>query len=116
LKLTRALEKLFLAPCTFTRRKNATAEMVDREKEMSPMTPEPFVSAETAAEFLSISRRHLLALARQGMAGAYALGMGTKRTIWVFRLSELSGAVASRTNLLTTGQKYATMPLRQSPR
>lgn len=80
------------------------------------MTQEPFVSAETAAEFLSISRRHLLALARKGMAGAYALGMGTKRTIWVFRLSELSGAVASRTNLLTTGAKYATMPLRQSPR
>ena len=90
--------------------------MVAREKEKNPMTPEPFVSAEAAAEFLSISRRHLLALARKGMAGAYALGMGTKRTIWVFRLSELSGAVASRTNLLTTGSKYATMPLRQSPR
>ena len=80
------------------------------------MAPEPFVSAETAAQFLSISRRHLLALARKGIAGAYALGTGTKRTVWVFRLSELSGAVASRNTLVTTGPKYATMPLRQSPR
>jgi hypothetical protein len=37
---------------------------------------EPFVSAEEAAQFLSIKRRYLLALARSGIAGAYALGMG----------------------------------------
>jgi len=80
------------------------------------MTSEPFVSAETAAQFLSISRRHLLALARKGIAGAYALGTGTKRTLWVFRLSELSGAVASRNSLVTTVPKYVTMPLRQSLR
>jgi hypothetical protein len=42
------------------------------------MTPEPFVSAETAAQFSSISRRHLLALARQGIAGAYSLGKGNQ--------------------------------------
>lgn len=80
------------------------------------MPPEPFVSAETAAQFLSISRRHLLALARQGIAGAYALGTGTKRTVWVFRLSELSAEVTSRNSLITTGPKYVTIPLRQSPR
>ena len=80
------------------------------------MAPEPFVSAETAAKFLSISRRHLLSLARKGISGAYALGMGAKRTVWVFRLSELSGAVANRNTLVTTGPKYATTPLRQSPR
>jgi hypothetical protein len=57
------------------------------------MTPEPFVSAEQAAQFLSINRRHLLALARRGMAGAYALGTGVRK-IWVFRLSELAAAVA----------------------
>jgi hypothetical protein len=34
------------------------------------MTPEPFVSAEQAAQFLSIKRRYLLALARKGIAGA----------------------------------------------
>jgi hypothetical protein len=49
--------------------------------------PEPFVSADEAAQFLCVKRRHLLALARRGMAGAYALGAGGKRKVWVFRLS-----------------------------
>lgn len=57
-------------------------------------TEEPFVSAEKAAEFLSIKRRHLLALARRGIAGGYSLGTGTKRKVWVFRLSELAAAVS----------------------
>src|SRR5664280_2316077 len=39
-------------------------------KERKPMTPELFVAAEGAAQCLSISRRHLLALARAGIAGA----------------------------------------------
>jgi hypothetical protein len=58
--------------------------------------PEPFVSAEEAARFLAISRRHLLLLARKGIGGAYALGTGTKRRIWVFRLSELAAAIATK--------------------
>ena len=33
------------------------------------MMPEPFVSAEQAARFLSINRRYLLALARKGIDG-----------------------------------------------
>lgn len=60
------------------------------------MTQEPFVSAEQAAAFLSIKRRYLLALARKGIAGAYALGTGTKRKIWVFRLSELAAEIISK--------------------
>jgi len=59
-------------------------------------SPEPFVSAEEAARFLSIKRRHLLALARSGLAGAYPLGTGTVRKIWVFRLSELAAAIARK--------------------
>lgn len=39
-------------------------------------TPEPFVSAEEAARFLSIKRRFLLSLARRGIGGAYALSTG----------------------------------------
>src|SRR2546427_610261 len=46
--------------------------------------PEPFVSADEAAEFLCVRRRYLLELARRGIVGAYALGTGTKRKIWVF--------------------------------
>ena len=52
--------------------------------------PEPFVSAEEAARFLSLKRRQLLALARRGLAGAYPLGTGLVRKVWVFRLSELA--------------------------
>jgi hypothetical protein len=62
---------------------------------MTAMT-EPFVSADKAAEFLAIKRRYLLALARKGIAGAYALGTGAKRKVWVFRLSELAGAIAGK--------------------
>ena len=56
--------------------------------------PEPFVSAIRAARFVDVNRRYLLVLARNGIAGAYALGTGTKRRIWVFRLSELAAAIA----------------------
>jgi hypothetical protein len=56
-------------------------------------TPEPFVSAEEAARFLSINRRMLLSLARRGMAGSYALGTGDFRKVWVFRLSEIAAAI-----------------------
>ena len=68
------------------------------------MTPEPFVSAEKAAEFLSIKRRHLLALARKGIRGAYALGH--QRRTWVFRLSELAEAVANDRTPESTELRY----------
>jgi len=58
------------------------------------VTPEPFVSADEAAQFLCVKRRFLLELARRGIFGAYALGTGNKRKIWVFRLSELAACVA----------------------
>ncbi|HMH12170.1 MAG TPA: hypothetical protein VK578_03600 [Edaphobacter sp.] len=58
--------------------------------------PECFVSADEAARFLSIKRRYLLAMARRGIAGAYALGTGDFRKTWVFRLSELADAIAGK--------------------
>ena len=57
------------------------------------MAFERFVSAQDAAEFVGISRRLLLSLARSGIAGAYAIGTGQQRKIWVFKLSELSEAI-----------------------
>lgn len=57
---------------------------------------EPFVSAEVAAEFLGVKRRFLLAMARTGMAGAYPIGTGRQRNVWVFKLSELSSAVSRK--------------------
>ena len=62
------------------------------------MSPEPFVSADEAAHFLSVTRRYLLAMARRGLPGAYALGSGAQRHIWVFRLSELVAAIAPAHN------------------
>jgi hypothetical protein len=59
-------------------------------------TPEPFVSADAAARFLSVTRRYVLELARGGIAGAYPLGTGSVRKVWVFRLSELAVAVTRR--------------------
>lgn len=66
-----------------------------KESRRMPMTPEPepFVSADEAAQFLCVKRRYLLELARRGIAGAYALGTGGKRKIWVFRLAELANSV-----------------------
>ena len=73
------------------------------------MTPEPFVSAEEAARFLSVKRRYLLALARRGLAGAYALGTGTIRKVWVFRLSELATAVEEQSRPIPKTQKCVTI-------
>jgi hypothetical protein len=58
------------------------------------MAPEPFVSAAAAADFLSVSPRYLLALARKGIAGAYPLDPQARRKVWRFRLSELVAAIA----------------------
>ena len=57
------------------------------------LTPERFVSADEAARFLSVTRRYVLELARRGISGAYPIGTGSQRKVWVFRLSELAAAV-----------------------
>ena len=72
-------------------------------------TPEPFVSADEAAQFLSIKRRYLLELSRGGIAGAYALGTGRKRKIWVFRLSELAASVVRNESSISQLPKPCTI-------
>jgi hypothetical protein len=67
-----------------------------RPSETPVPMPEPFVSADLAAKFLSINRRFLLSLARRGIAGSYALGTGEFRKTWIFRLSELADAITRR--------------------
>ena len=64
--------------------------------EVAPQTPERFVSADEAARFLSVTRRYVLELARNGIHGAYPLGTGTKRKTWVFRLSELAASITRK--------------------
>ena len=73
------------------------------------MSPEPFVSAEVAAQFLSVTRRYVLALARKGIAGAYAIGTGSMRKVWVFRLSELAAAVELQNRLIPKPPKCVTI-------
>jgi hypothetical protein len=73
------------------------------------VTPEPFVSADRAAEFLSVKRRYLLELARRGIAGAYPLGTGSKRKTWVFRLSELAASIARDGAQILISQKPCTI-------
>ena len=60
------------------------------------MTLEPFVSAQKAASFVDLTPRHLLALARRGIAGAYPVDPNAKRKVWRFLLSELGAAIRAK--------------------
>lgn len=80
-----------------------------KESRHIPVTPEQFVSADDAAQFLCVKRRYLLELARRGIAGAYALGTGSKRKIWVFRLSELANSVVRNETSIPKPQKPCTI-------
>jgi hypothetical protein len=65
---------------------------------------EYFVDADTAAAFLSLSRKHVLKLARLGLIPSYPISFGT-RSVWRFRISELEKWVVSRQNGLGGSQK-----------
>ncbi len=55
---------------------------------------EGFVDATTAAEFLSVTRRRVLEMARASAIPAHPIGRAKRRT-WRFRLSELAQAVVT---------------------
>lgn len=86
-----------------------TAVMSTEVLKQRSQTPEPFVSADEAAQFLSVKRRYLLELSRSGIAGAYALGTGRKRKIWVFRLSELAASVVRNESSIPRSPKSCTI-------
>ena len=52
---------------------------------------EPFVDADKAAQFLSITRRRVLEMARAAEIPAHPIGRGRRKT-WRFRLGELAHA------------------------
>jgi len=83
--------------------------IVAKESRQVPVTLEPFVSGDEAAQFLCVKRRYLLELARRGIAGAYALGTGRKRKIWVFRLSELAASVVRNETSIPKPPKQCTI-------
>lgn len=55
---------------------------------LSVFKMEPFIDSERAAAFLSMRRKTLLNLARQGKLPGHPIGSG-KRRMWKFRISEL---------------------------
>jgi hypothetical protein len=98
--VTGASADAFSAPATV---------ITSTESRQVHVTPEPFVSSDQAAQFLCVKRRYLLELARRGIAGAYALGTGGKRKIWVFRLSELAASVVRNETSIPKPQKPCTI-------
>jgi len=78
-----------------------TLETTGREKLPSPQPslvpgqqPEAFVDAEVTARFLSMPRRRVIDLARNGKIPAYPLGDGPRK-VWRFRLSEVAAAICA---------------------
>lgn len=67
---------------------------------------EPFVAADTAAEFLCITRRRVLEMARAGEIPAHPIGHG-KRKQWRFRLSELADAFVAKRPIAESGSKVS---------
>jgi hypothetical protein len=61
---------------------------------MNSEIPERFVDADAAAEFLSLTRRRVLELARARKLPAHPIGDGARR-VWRFRLSEIAAAIAA---------------------
>jgi hypothetical protein len=58
---------------------------------------EPFVDANTVAQFLSIKRRQVLEMTRKGIIPAHPLVTGRSRRIWRYKLSEVDATVISGT-------------------
>lgn len=61
---------------------------------MNSEAMEPFVDADQAATFLTLTRRRVLELARAGKLPGHPIGDGA-RCVWRFRLGELAAAVTS---------------------
>jgi hypothetical protein len=58
--------------------------------------PEPWVSAEIVAAYLSLERRQVLKLARAGLLPAHPIDPTAKRKVWRYKLSEVDAAVTAQ--------------------
>ena len=75
------------------------------------MVFEPFVDADVIAEYLSIERRQVLELARDGVLPAHPVDWRSRRKDWRFRVSEVDAAmdrkpVSSRFDYNSTRQPH----------
>jgi excisionase family DNA binding protein len=66
-------------------------------EESQRRTIEPFVDCDRAAEFLSVTRRRVLEMARKKKIPAHPIGQGSRKT-WRFRLSELARALSEKSS------------------
>jgi hypothetical protein len=62
-----------------------------------PKTLEPFVEADTAAEFLHYSSRSVKQMAREGRIPAHPFGTGARKR-WYFLISELAEHLRAQVN------------------
>lgn len=69
---------------------------------------ESFVTAQQAADFLAITKRRILELARQGQIPAHPIGNGMRKT-WRFRLSEIVGSLQLLSRSCAQLQKQASL-------
>lgn len=74
----------------------STGALGPEQRETVMPEVEPFVDADRIAEFLVISRRRVLAMARAGDIPAHSIGSGQRKN-WRFRLSEIGDALTSQT-------------------
>jgi len=89
-------------------RPNAAREAQDVLLNISPILSDPvsilqvktmlaeaekYVDAVVASEFLGVTTRFLLDLTRAGRIPGHPLGLGSKRRVWRFRLSELESSL-----------------------
>lgn len=65
--------------------------------QLYPRTPEPFVEADAAAEFLRYSARTIKQMARDGRIPAHPFGTGLRRR-WYFLISELAEHLRAQVN------------------
>jgi hypothetical protein len=74
---------------------------------MEPTTEqfEHFVDAAKAAEFLSLSRKHVLRISLQGVIPAHSLGLGTRKT-WRYLLSDLRAYVLAQGTSIDVATNY----------
>ena len=61
----------------------------------TPVQFEPYVDAKALAEHLSVTRRQVLEMTRRGIIPAHPLGIGTRRKVWRYKISEVEAAIAS---------------------
>jgi hypothetical protein len=63
-----------------------------------PVEFEPFVDASTVAAHLDITRRQVLEMTRRCVIPGYPMGIGSRRRVWRYKLSEIDVC-------LTTGSR-----------